>query len=77
MKEAEAGYEIQVGDIIQIESFVKTSHHKVHRVTPKRAYMRWNDVAEGIFPRIYTGFGYKQIGNNNPYSTVKYRVLIS
>jgi hypothetical protein len=48
--------------------------YKVHRVTPKKAYIKYNDVAEGVFPRIVPNLGFRPQGST-PYSSVSYKVF--
>ena len=46
------GKQIEVGDVILHDSWTGKTWHKVIRVTSKFAVIRWNDVAEGKFPRV-------------------------
>jgi hypothetical protein len=57
MKRAPDGYLIQVGDVIRAEHALGTSNFRVHRVTKNYAFVRFNEIAEGKFPRQY-GFGF-------------------
>ena len=54
------GEEIQVGDYIRAEhmGIGGKSHYKVHRVTKRYAFVRYNDVAEGKYPRVYVELGF-------------------
>jgi hypothetical protein len=61
MKYAEDGYVIQVGDIIEATSYIGKRRHEVMRVTPKRAYVQYNERVEGVFPRVYKSFGFGPI----------------
>lgn len=49
------GQEIQVGDYILVKSMIASGYrpYKVHRVTPKFAYIMWNEKAEAKFPRVF------------------------
>jgi len=42
---------LEVGDLIMKKDFLGERTFKVHRVTPKYAFIRWNDIAEGSFRR--------------------------
>ena len=54
MQKATYGYEIQVGDVISITSGITgTRMYRVVRVTSKYAFVKYNDVAEGKFQRVY------------------------
>ena len=55
---AENGYEIQIGDIIQIDNPFGTRNKEVTRVTEKFAYYPNNEVSESKFKRIYSSFGW-------------------
>lgn len=60
MKYAEEGYEIQVGDYIENRLFnLSVSRWRVHRVTPKFAYVRYNEHCEERCPRVYRGIGFR------------------
>lgn len=48
------GTELQVGDIIVARNAFGVQKYTVHRVTPKFAFVRWNAVAEGRFPRTFS-----------------------
>lgn len=76
MKEAVEGYEIKVGDRIRSKSWLRETEWEVYRVTPKRAYIKYNEVAEGKFPRIVKKHGFRPISTGTPYSTVTYKVFI-
>lgn len=54
------GEQVEVGDIIIHTHTFGSAHYTVHRVTPKYAYVRFNDVAEGKFPRV-VGFGFTSL----------------
>lgn len=47
------GYELQVGDIIIAKHAFGNNKHVITRVTPKYAFVQYNDVAEGKYPRIF------------------------
>ena len=49
------GQEIQVGEYILVKPMIADGYcaYKVHRVTPKFAYIMWNDTSEAKFPRIF------------------------
>jgi hypothetical protein len=52
------GEQIEVGDNISHETRGFGSRwYAVHRVTPKFAFVRYNDVAEGKYRRLVSGFG--------------------
>lgn len=47
------GYELKVGDKILINNrLTKPTAYTVHRVTKNYAFVMWNDIAEGKFPRV-------------------------
>ena len=76
MNKAEYGYEIQVGDIIQIDHRWGPKHvYDVHRVTHKYAFVKWNDHAEGKFPRIFKKYGFTVLPREK-YNTTDYTVYI-
>lgn len=53
MKSAEVGYVIEVGDVVELKQFGRVVWTaRVSRVTPKRAYVRFNELAEGFGPRV-------------------------
>ncbi len=75
IKQHEIGQEIQVGDYIVIKSRIDDNcrPYKVHRVTAKFVFIQWNEIAEGKFPRIYTGqFSFHPYGYKDRYSTTSY-----
>lgn len=47
------GYELQIGDIIVAKHAFGNNRHIIHRVTPKYAFVRYNDVCEGKYPRVF------------------------
>ena len=73
MKYADFGYVIQPGDVIEA-NFLGTRRHEVRRVTKTMAFVRWNDVAEGKFPRVFD-LHFSVIPRPR-YNTITYRVLI-
>jgi hypothetical protein len=64
---------VEVGDIILVENMLGKHKHGVHRVTKCYAFVWWNEVAEGKFPRPYREFGYRPVGRDK-WSTVSYTV---
>ena len=57
MKKIEEGQQIEVGDLIQMKNYAGVKNWRVHRVTKKFAFVRWNDVSEGKFRRtVHPGF---------------------
>jgi hypothetical protein len=76
MKKAEYGYKIQVGNIIEINNgWGPKLNYEVHRVTLKYAYVKWNDTAEGKFPRIFKHYGFQPLPREK-YHTTGYTVYI-
>ena len=74
-REAEEGHQINIGDVIVNEnSFGKTSY-TVERTTKCFAFVRYNEVAEGKFPREYRSFGFRSLPRKM-WSTSRYRVLV-
>lgn len=73
MKVANKGYEIQVGDVIK-SSGLTTHLFKVHRVTKKFAFVRYNEIAEGKFPRIY-GYAFEPYPRQK-WNMTNYEILI-
>lgn len=58
MDKAEYGHELNVGDIIEVSEIIgQGTRYKVYRVTKKYAFVMWNEVGEGKFPRIYICLG--------------------
>lgn len=53
MKKAEKGHEIKVGDVIVSKHVFGVNKFAVHRVTKKYAFVMYNDIAEGKYPRIF------------------------
>jgi hypothetical protein len=75
MKHAEDNHEIQVGDIINIDTGLGVpSNYEVHRVTKNYAFIKWSERTEGKFPRIY-GFGFCIVPRPK-FNTVRYKVYI-
>lgn len=75
LKEAPHNYEIQVGNIIEVDSKIfKKRQYEVHRVTAKYAFVKWNDKSQGKFPRTYNWAfqPYPKVS----YPMVDYTVLI-
>lgn len=68
------GYLIQVGDIITSTAMGTTKKHVVHRVTKTLAFVRYNDVAEGKFRRVYNSFCFGPIPREH-YSMVDYKLI--
>lgn len=75
MDKAEYGHELNVGDIIEVSEIIgQGTRYKVHRVTKKYAFVMWNEVGEGKFPRTYMpGFRYlpKDKWNNTTFTIYK------
>lgn len=68
------GYLIQVGDIIASTAMGQTKKFKVHRVTKTLAFVRYNDIAEGKFRRVYNSFWFGPIPREH-YSMVQYELI--
>lgn len=47
------GYELQIGDTIVSKHTFGNNKHTVIRVTKKYAFVKYNDVAEGKYPRVF------------------------
>lgn len=76
MKPAPERHFIQVGDVIQIDTGLGVpTNYKVHRVTKHYAFVKWNEKAEGKFPRIYNSFNFCVLPRPK-WNTTKYQVLI-
>jgi hypothetical protein len=58
VKKLPDGAQIEVGDRILHDASLGKSWHTVHRVTPKFAFVKYNDVAEGKYPRLLSYFGW-------------------
>ena len=52
MKKVQDGHELKVGDVIISKHAFGGSKWAVHRVTKKYAFVWYNDIAEGKFPRV-------------------------
>ena len=66
------GETVEVGDILRHENPITgKSYFKVGRVTPKYAFVKWNEVGEGKFKRVVEGF-IKGCGDKDPYSQTRY-----
>ena len=52
MTESLNDYALQVGDVIVSNHPQRLNRYVVHRVTNKYAFVKYNDVAEGKFPRV-------------------------
>lgn len=76
LKEAPDKYEIQVGDTITADARFLNITHKwiVHRVTKNYAFVKYNEKAEGKFPRVY-GWAFKPYPKDT-WNTTDYKVLI-
>ena len=74
--EAEDGYVIKVGDTVLRKGPLDAGYHvyKVHRVTDKFAFIRYNDVAEGKLPRIYSRFSFHSLPRQK-WSQTDYKVV--
>ncbi len=75
LKEAPENYEIQIGDTIKADHGWCVNTYKVSRVTPKYAFIPYNDKAEGKFKRVYRKWGYYPLPRPK-WPTTKYTVLI-
>lgn len=51
------GETLEVGDVIKHESALGNRRYKIHRVTAKYAFIKYNDVAEGKYHRVITWAG--------------------
>ena len=56
------------GDMIEVGDRIKCEHlgwgtkwDTIHRVTPKFAFVKYNDVAEGKYKRMYRDFGFEPL----------------
>ena len=67
------------GDMIEVGDKIKVEHRgwgvqweTIHRVTPKFAFVKYNDVAEGKYRRVYSEFTFSpipsQLWNSTSYS---------
>jgi hypothetical protein len=66
---------IELGDYIQSENWRGKKTHRIHRVTPKYAFVRWNDAAEGSFNRTDIGTGGSvRLRGSGDWNTVTYKV---
>lgn len=70
----EDGHEIQIGDLITADGGFGKSKHLVHRVTKKYAFVKYNDVAEGKFPRVYDSFWFCSLPKQK-WQTTTYKVF--
>lgn len=52
-KKVDKGHVLEVGDWILTRSAFGGRNHEVIRVTKKYAFVKYNAIAEGRFPRIY------------------------
>lgn len=68
----EDGYELQLGDVIIAKHALGKNRHVVTRVTKKYAFVKFNDVAEGKFPRIFD-FHFESLPRQQ-WNTVHYTV---
>lgn len=75
MKKAPEGHCINVGDIIVAKHSFGNNKWEVKRVTPKYAFVMYNDTAEGKFPRIFD-FGFQSFPKDN-WNTTDYTVYIN
>jgi len=69
-KVTNSNYEIKVGDIITADSSFGRNKYVVHRLSKKYSYVKFNDVAEGKFPRIYNRFGFARLPRDKWNTTV-------
>jgi len=53
MRKLNIGDELQVGDKIRSETSFGMYWNTVFKTTPKFAYVKWNDIAEGKFDRVF------------------------
>ena len=72
-RKLQPGETIEVNDIIVSVSWTGKKTYRVKRVTPKYAFVRWNDVAEGSFKRdgVQTDGDVKLRGSDT-WSLVRY-----
>lgn len=61
---------IQVGDRIKHENALGISWYVVHRVTPKYAFVQYNDVAEGRYPRKANGVYFSNLPREKWSTTI-------
>lgn len=72
LKKLKSGDMLEVGDKIRMNSFIGTSWFPVSRVTPKFAFVKWNDVAEGKFQRMIDYLNCPVKSNSERFCTVQY-----
>jgi hypothetical protein len=65
-------YELQVGDIIVAKHAFGNNRHTVIRVTKRYAFVKYNDVAEGKYPRIFD-FHFDSLPRQK-WSTTRYSI---
>jgi hypothetical protein len=67
------GATVEVGDRIRSSQYsdLHVSWLTVHRVTPKFAFVKYNDVSEGKFPRKANGFRFHSLPRGT-WSTTEY-----
>ena len=70
------GHEIQVGDYILRQGMLDNGYrpYRVHRVTPKFAFIRYNEKSEGKFHRIFTESGFREVPCHDKFPTTRYIV---
>ena len=53
---------VEIGDIIETDTRgFGVRNYTIYRVTKTMAFVKYNDVADGKFPRVYVSFGYSSI----------------
>lgn len=53
MNDTNSGYELGIDDVIVCKHPLGNRRYTVSRVTPKFAFVNYNEVAEGKFPRVF------------------------
>jgi hypothetical protein len=78
----EEGAELQVGDYIKHDTPYRVAWSPIHRVTAKYAFVKYNDMAEGKFPRVYRSFTFVPLprqrwddSNYKPYRPVEPEII--
>lgn len=76
------GAELQVGDYVKHDTPYRVAWFPIHRVTAKYAFAKYNDTAEGKFPRVYQSSTFttlpRQIWSTNdfkPYRPVEPEII--
>lgn len=57
----EDGYELQLGDIVHVDTRLNKHRHKITRVTKKYAFSFVSEHYEAKFPRVYKRLGFSSV----------------